>query len=190
MADLEYCPRCSQTIEYDPCNPELFPKFDCLIPCQCDVKNEEKIQVEIPKVEISQQLDIDLNAVMALITSLTNRVREVISCYSGDLFNTSAVFMLRRARTSAAPEQKRQAHLILREYQCTALRITQAELTAYGAAHMNARLIKAIKNYDKDLFNLSPIWALKLSGIKTQRTTDFMLAMSTVDLLLKARGAL
>lgn len=178
-----YCLECSShyVAEYDP--TEVVAKYSW-----------NEVVAKFPPQPTISDISAVLNTVMTNIQKTQNyetkKFTDFIYRYNGDILNVSAIFMLRRARITVTEENKRMAHRIIRETQMRALGVSEADLTRFGAENMSASIIKGIKTFDKDLFNLSPIWTLRQARIKTQRVADLMQAIYSLDLILRAKKQL
>ncbi len=188
VSNHAYCPNCSPTIvfEYDPAEPNLFYESD---ESDIDVQLLTNLVANVAAIDVQMlaSLQYNLEAVVKPVEVNTallryhrteNEFNAAIDRYQGDLLNTSAVFMLRRARIPITTENKQRMHKMLRVRQYEILGRPRHEVG------MKSSLIKAVKAFDKDLFNLSPIWALKIAG---ERRSFIFEALDSIDLILTTR---
>lgn len=146
MSLKEYCPCCSiyEVEEYDPETnwvvPELVGQF-------AEFKEPEATVV------------VDVKSVLKAIE--TKKAIEVfVSNFTGDLFNTSASFILSKGKFRVTKDSKFIAHSILRKVQLASLNLSEEE---FARVRVSRDIVSAVRNYDKSLYNLSPVWALKLA---------------------------
>ncbi len=170
--------------EYDPCNV-FVEEYDPVDNWFVDLSQYTT------RVITPTRVGIDLEAVLlqvSLFKKEENRLAPKLSEYfrksDKDLFNMSAIYVLRQNRLKITRDSVHVAHQMLRKEQLKAFHVSEYE---FKFTEPKSAFIRAIKSYDKDIYNLSPEWALKLAGVKTRRIGDIIAVMRCIDYVIEAR---
>lgn len=147
-----------------------------------------KVPLPKPAVEIIPRRIVPAPAPTPVYTPMPSavsiaqkeKISKFIETYDGDLFNASAVFILRKMKVPINLETKRFTHEALRDLQLKSCQVSRAELSAIK---VRGKILDAIKKYDKSIFNLSPVWVLRLA--KEKETIGHLLeAINAIDSFL------
>lgn len=185
MMMKEYCYDCAALVveEYDPVSNWRVPEeFEIVFssPKSAPVFAHVPPQHSAPPSSQPNQQDIEemLKAVKA-----KEKLQNFLKYYTKDLFNASAVFILKQARLEVNRNNKTVAFNLLKSYQKDNFSITDKDIERVGRGRRNNDLVDAARRFmkDKDIFNLSPLWLLKIGNRKTQTVNDLIEAMYVIE---------